>query len=96
MFSGWEHKIISYSGVSSSLFKSGTRVTDLLVISLGGVRGFSPVNGVPNLVSRSSFPISLSDGGREVFLGKGAKCSVEGLTGRSGKVKFTGSDNVCL
>lgn len=85
-----------YKGVSSSLFRSGTRPPDLPACSLGGVSGFSPVNGVPNLTSLSSFEASLSDGEREAFLGKGAKSSVEGLTGRSGKGKFTGSDNVCL
>ena len=86
-----------YNGVSSSLFKSGTRPPpDLPACSLGGVSGFSPVKGVPNFVSRSSFVASFSDGGREAFLGKGAKSSVDGLTGRSGKVKFTGSDSVCL
>lgn len=87
---------LCYKGVSSSLFKSGTRLPDLLKCSFGGVSGFSPLKGVPSFMSRSSIAASFSEGGRDAFLGKGAKCSVEGLTGRSGKVKFPGSDNVCL
>lgn len=87
---------VCYKGVSSILFKSGTRPPDLLKCSLGGVSGFSPVKGVPNFMSRSSFIASFSEGGRDAFLCKGAKSSVDGLTGRSGNEKFPGSDNVCL
>ena len=87
---------VCYKGVSSSLFRSGTRPPDLLKFSLGGVSGFSPLKGVPSFKSRSSVVASFSEGGREAFLGKGAKCSVDGLTGRSGKVKFPGSDKVCF
>lgn len=85
-----------YKGVSSSLFRSGTRPPDLLKFSLGGVSGFSPLKGVPSFKSRSSVVASFSEGGRDAFLGKGAKCSVDGLTGRSGKVKFPGSDKLCF
>ena len=87
---------VCYKGVSSSLFRSGTRPPDLLKFSLGGVSGFSPLKGVPSFKSRSSVVASFSEGGRDAFLGKGAKCSVDGLTGRSGKVKFPGSDKVCF
>lgn len=92
-FSSWS---VCYKGVSSSLFKSGTRPPDLLKCSLDGVSGFSPVKGVPNFMSRSSFVASFSEGGRDAFLGNGAKSSVHGLTGRSGNEKLSGSDNVCL
>lgn len=86
----------SHKGVSSSLFRSGTRPVDLPVCSLGGVSGFNPVKGVPNFMFGSSLVDSLTEGGREAFLGKGARSSPEGLRGLSGKGKFIGSDNVCL
>ena len=62
----------------------------------GGVSGFSPVKGVPNFILGSSLVASLTEGGREAFLGKGAKSSAEGLMGRSGNGKLIVSDSVCL